>query len=142
MSDGPKKRSGSGDRSISGLIDRERFILLLTERFPDVAATIDDYSRGLLHLEMATLARATQGAIDGGDRDTVRKYFAFVDEVFRDAAPDVANAVNVSYLEHLRFDGRKAGATKARELLTPRLRQALLELEDYLRRLFAGGGSV
>ena len=85
---------------------------------------------------MGTLARATQAAIDNGDRDKVCQYFQFVDEVFRDAAPDVKNAVYVSYLEHLRFEGRKAGPAKARELLTPRFRQALAELETYLAQLF------
>jgi hypothetical protein len=121
-------------------IDRDRFIALLTERFPEVAAEIDDCSQGLLHLEMATLARATQAAIDNQDRDTVRRHFHFIDEVFQDAAPDVENAVNVSYLEGLRFEGRKAGPTRARELLTPPLRQALVDLEDYLARLFGQGG--
>jgi hypothetical protein len=117
-------------------IDRDRFIALLTERFPEIAATIDDCSQGLLHLEMAALRRATQAAIDEQDRDTVRRHFQFIDEVFRQAAPEVENAVNVSYLENLRFNGRKAGPTRARELLTPRLQQALAELEEYLARLF------
>ena len=119
-------------------IDHSRFITMLTERFPDVAASIDDCSKGLLHMEMATLARATQAAIQSQDKATVREHFRFIDEVFRDGAPDVKNAVNVSYLENLNFEGRKAGPTKARELLTPRLRQALAELEEYLTRLFGG----
>lgn len=109
---------------------------MLSERFPEVAAAIDDWSRGLLHSEMATFARATQAAIDVQDRDTVRRHFRFIDEVLHQAASDVENAVNVSYLENLRFEGRKAGRTKAPELLTPRLRQALAELEAYLARLF------
>ncbi|MGH7140865.1 MAG: DUF7674 family protein [Pirellulales bacterium] len=117
-------------------IDRDRFIKMVTERFPTVAAAIDDCSQGLLHLEMATLARATQAAIDNQDRETVRRHFQFIDEVFSHAASDVENAVNVSYLENLRFEGRKAGPTRARELLTPRLRRALSELEAYLARLF------
>ena len=45
-------------------IDRERFIALLNEQFPEVAAKIDDISAGLLHLEMATFSRETQAAID------------------------------------------------------------------------------
>ena len=109
---------------------------MLRDRLPEVAADIDDISEGLLHLEMATLARATQAAIDAQDRDTIRRHFEFVDVVFRDAAPDVENAVNVSYLENLRFEGRKAGPTKAREMLPPRLGQALTELEAYLDELF------
>ena len=122
-------------------IDRDGFIALLTKRFPVVAASIDECSHGLLHPEMATLARATQAAIDSQDRETVCRHFKFIDEVFRQAAPDVENAVNVSYLENLRFEGRKAGPTKARELLTPRLLQALTELEEYLARLFAKGAA-
>jgi len=118
------------------LIDHQRFIALLTERFPEVAASIDDCSQGLLHLEMATLACATQAAIDGEDKATVLQHFQFIDEVFRDAGPDVENAVNVSYLENLRFEGCKAAPTKARELLTPRLQQALAELHEYLARIF------
>lgn len=117
-------------------IDHPRFIELLTGRFPEVAAAIYDCSRGKLHLEMATLARATQAAIDNQDKATVLRHFQFVDEVFRDAARDVENAVNVSYLENLRFEGRKAAPTKARSLLTPRLRQALIELEECLAKLY------
>jgi hypothetical protein len=120
---------------MSERIDHPRFVAMLTARFPKVAAAIDDCSQGLLHLEMATLARATQAAIDNQDKATLVRHFEFVDEVFRDAAPDVENAVNVSYLENLRFEGRKAALTKARELLTPRLRQALIELEEYLARI-------
>jgi hypothetical protein len=88
---------------MAGSVDRNRFIALLTERFPEIAAEIDDCSKGLLHLEMATLGRATQAAIDSQDEEVVRRHFRFIDEVFRDASPDVENAVNVSYLEHLRF---------------------------------------
>jgi hypothetical protein len=116
-------------------IDHPRFIALLTDRFPEVASAIDDCSEGLLHLEMATLARATQKAIDNEDNATIVRHFQFVDEVFRDAAPDIENAVNVSYLENLRFESRKAALVQARDLLTPRLRKTLIELEEYLARI-------
>lgn len=122
-------------------IDRDRFIALLTERFPAIAASSDDCRQGLLHLEMATFARATQMAIDAQDHHTVQRHFQFIDEVFRQAAPDVENAVNVSYLENLSFEGHKAASMKARDLLTPRLRQALAELEEYLARLFDKRGA-
>ena len=121
-------------------IDRERFIALLNEQFPEVVAKIDDISAGLLHLEMATFSRETQAAIDAQDNETVKRHFRFIDEMFRDAAPEVENAVNVSYLENLRFDDRKAGPTRARGLLSPRLHQALVDLEEYLAKLHDGGG--
>jgi hypothetical protein len=119
-------------------VDHERFIALLTERYPGVAADIDDCSQGLLQLEMANFARATQAGIDLRDTDTVKQHFRFIDEVFRDAKPEVKNAVNVSYLENLRFEGRSSGPTRARDLLPPRLRQALAELEAYLAKLHGG----
>jgi hypothetical protein len=116
-------------------IDHAQFIALLRQRFPEVAAAIDDCSAGLLHPEMGTLGRATIDAIREGDVKAVKEHFAFVDEVYRDANAAVENAVNVSYLEHIDFDGRKAKAIGARELLTPRLRQAVKELEDYWEAL-------
>jgi hypothetical protein len=117
---------------MSGTIDHSQFVSLLKERFPEVAVNVDECSQGLLHLEMATLARVTQAAIDVGNKDTVRQYFAFVDEVFNDAASDVENAIYVSYLENLRFEGRKIGPAQVCEFLSPRLKKALNELEAYL----------
>ena len=123
-------------------IDHTRFLTLLTERFPEVVATIDTCCQGVLHLELATFARATQVAIDSQDRETVQRHFQFIDEVYRQAAPEVENAISVSYLENLRFDGRKAELTKAQELLTPRIRRSLAGLEEQLVRLFGKGGKA
>ena len=113
------------------LFDHAGFIARLTQEFPAIAEGIDDCSRGLLHCEMGSLSHATQAAIDAGDRDSVRRHFQFADKILSQATPEVQNAIYVSYLEHLRFEGRKAGATKARELLTPRLRAALREVEAF-----------
>ncbi len=107
---------------------------LLQAHFPEVVKTIDDCAEGLLHPEMGAFSRATQAAIDRQDLKTVQRHFQFIDEAFRDAAPDVENAINVSYLENLRFNERTVGA-QARELLPPRLQQALIELEKYLENL-------
>jgi hypothetical protein len=120
----------------SGVIDHPKFIAMLTERFPAIANSIDDCSQGLLHLEMATLARATQAAIDQQDKDTVLQHFGFIDEVFLDANADVKNAVYVSYLENLELFGQKARSANARDLLPPRLQQALAELEEHWKKLF------
>lgn len=120
---------------MSDRIDHNRFFALLTERFPEVASDISECSQGLLHLEMAALARATETAIEIWDATTVARHFAFVDELFRSAAPDVENAIFVSYLENICFDGRDAVKLKVRDLLSPRLRQALAELEEYLDQL-------
>ncbi|MEQ8788048.1 MAG: hypothetical protein RIC55_17200 [Pirellulaceae bacterium] len=117
-------------------IDRERFVAMLTERYPSVAADIDDCARGLLHLEMGALARATQVAISAEDKAAVRGYFAFIAEVFRLATPEVKNAVFVSYLECLGFEGRHGKRIGAREMLSPQLQAGLRELEEYNAELF------
>ncbi len=117
-------------------IDRERFIALLGERYPAIAADIDECARGLLHLEMGTLARATQAAISAEDKSAVRGYFAFIGEVFRLATPEVKNAVYVSFLECLSFDGRHGKRIGAREMLSPQLQTGLRDLEEYNTELF------
>jgi hypothetical protein len=111
-------------------VDHARFIALLNDQFPDVAAGIDSCAAGLLHLEMGAFCRATQAAIDAADRPTVERHFRFIDEVFRHATADVKNAVAVSHLEGLRLDGTM------RKLLPPRLEQELRELDAHLDRLF------
>lgn len=127
---------------MSGKIDREGFVARLNQQFPKIAAQIDECAQGLLHLEMATLGRATQAAIDAQDKETVKQHFRFIDEVFRDAAPDVENAVVVSYVENLRFKGRKAGPTDARAILPPKLEHALRELEAHLAKIHGGDGAA
>lgn len=117
-------------------IDRERFVAMLTERYPAIADDIDDCARGLLHLEMGALARATQAAISDEDKAAVRAYFAFVSEVFRLATPEVKNAVFVSFLECLSFDGRRGKRIGAREMLSPQLQAGLRGLEEYNTELF------
>jgi hypothetical protein len=51
----------------TGVVDHVEFLRRLQERFPEVAAEIDDIERGLLHLEMAVFARATSVAVEARD---------------------------------------------------------------------------
>ena len=116
--------------------NREEFLRRLRAEFPAVYAGIYKCSRGLLHCEIGHLARATQEAIDSGDKPVVKQHIAFVDALLRDAGPKLESAIVVSYLEYLDFDGQKSAPAKARDLLTPRLRTALQDLELYLEELF------
>lgn len=112
------------------LIDHAAFVELLADQFPQIAAEIDDVSEGLLHLEMATLARATEAVIHAEDFSTVAAHIKFIDGIFRAAAPDVENAVCVSYLENAFLDASGLNQITARKMLTPILRKALQELEE------------
>lgn len=113
------------------MIEHEQFIVLLRERFPDVADSVDEGIVGLLHLEVAALGRAAIDAIREGDRRVVAEHFAFVDELYRHGDADLQDAIPVSYLELIDFKGRKARSMKARELLTQPLLEAVEALEKF-----------
>src|SRR3954465_531964 len=110
---------------MAGEVDRDAFVAMLAERYPAVAADIDESMRGLLHMEMGQLAKAAQAAISAEDAAAVREHFRFLDEVYRRATREVRNAVHVSYLERLGFGGRHAERIGAREMLSPGLRAGL-----------------
>ncbi|MBX6315826.1 MAG: hypothetical protein IRY99_23370 [Isosphaeraceae bacterium] len=126
----------------SKAIERERFVASLNERCPAVAAALDALLEGWRPLKMATFSRATHAAIDSQGQETLKRHFRFRDEGFRDAAPDVAKAVNASSLEPLRSEGRKAGPAKARGLRPARLHQALIALEEDLAKLHGGSADA
>jgi hypothetical protein len=122
---------------MSDLLVREDYLAALQRDFPDVAADIDpDIEGGLLHLEIATLCRHAQAAIDAGDRASVRKHFAFADDLFRRSGPELKNAIYVSYLEHLHFGGHRQ---YAEALLPSALHAGWVEINQYLDSLRPGG---
>jgi hypothetical protein len=117
-----------------GLINREEFLRRLTDRFPGVAAGIDDIDQGLLHLEMSAFARVTADAIDGRDRAQAMKFLEFAEEILAAADAAVENAIHVSYLENI-FLGDEPLRVEARAWLPPRLAKGLVELEQHFERL-------
>lgn len=119
----------------TGLTDHAAFQRLLVSLLPDVAAEIGDEERALLHMEMSVVARATCRAIENGDKDTIRRHFEFVDSVLSNAAPDVENAVYVSYLENVFLGEEKTAFLMARSTLPSRLSAALSDLEAHWRRI-------
>lgn len=125
---------------MAGDVDRDAFVSMLAERYPAVAADIDESMSGLLHMEMGQLAKAVQVAISDEDTVAVREHFLFIDEVYRRATPEVKNAVHVSYLERLSFDGKHGKRIRARDLLSPALQAGLRGLESYNAELFGRKG--
>ena len=90
----------------------------LWEEFQELREELREYE-GLLHLQLAALARHTQAAIVAGDLATVRRDFMFVDRVLGHADEFVENAIHVSYLEHVALSGAHGEA--AEKLLSSRL---------------------
>jgi hypothetical protein len=116
-------------------IDHPAFDKILAERLPDVVSGLDDDERALLHCEMAALARATNQAIEKGDRTTEIAHFELIEAVFAQAAPDVANAVYVSWLENVFFGNQRNEFLEARARLPARLAKGLRELEQHFESL-------
>jgi hypothetical protein len=110
-----------------------QFIEQLVNEFPELMEEIkaDD---GLLHMQMGSFALATQGAIDAGDFEKLRKQFTLADRFFQGAAPDLQNAFYVSYLEHLDFRG--PNGQRAQSFMSPSLRKGWQDIMKYLDELF------
>ena len=118
--------------------DRRTFERLLAQRFPAIAAEIGDLERGLLHLEMAVLARATRRTLDLGDTEETQAHLCFVDELWSNAGPDLLNAIYVSYLENVFLGSEDPRYVTARAMLSDRLRSALVEIEEHWRNIDEG----
>ena len=72
----------------SALAFRTAFLVWSLERFPDLAAEFDGESAKMrVHLAFARFYRATQDAIDDGDRALVKTLFQMADRVLANAHP-------------------------------------------------------
>jgi hypothetical protein len=88
-------------------VTSEEFIAAARLEFPELSSVLDD-DVGLVHLQVASLRRHTQAAIDGGDRARVETHFEFLRQAWLNGDWEVQNALGVSYLEHLNFqDGKR-----------------------------------
>jgi hypothetical protein len=82
-------------------IGHSEFLDLLATEFPEVAAEVREQGDGLLHLEAAAFRLATERAMDAGQLWAAERHFRFVARVLSEAAPDVENALAISYIEDL-----------------------------------------
>lgn len=117
-----------------GTVDRCRFLALLSDRLPDVAADIDECSAGLLHMEINILARASLAAIRSEDGVTLRSHLALVEDAFRNATPELRSALCTAYLEQIDFGGRRAMKIRAREMLSPQVSAEVDALKEFWDR--------
>lgn len=109
-------------------VTQENFPQLVISSFPSLKEEIED-DDDLLHLQMATLLRFCQSAVESGDLETGRKCVQLVDNVFADCDDKVKNAVYVSFLENVVSEG------PVFQVLTPRLKVGWTEIMDYLDEL-------
>jgi hypothetical protein len=82
------------------------FASVLITEFPELRADVEDeLNRGLVHLEMAAFAEFVQLAKGRADWEAYGRAMDFADRLLREADADLDNALHVSFLEHIDFDG-------------------------------------
>jgi hypothetical protein len=122
-------------------MDESVFYTELRRLFPEVLEDVDDgISTGLLHLEMAELARLARRAISTDDRDTLLRCFAFAARALETGTPSIKNAVAVSFLENTLLEASTEADRKAEALLPAVLRGELKELREYWAELARRSG--
>jgi hypothetical protein len=117
-----------------GAIGYREFLDLLAAEFPDVADEIRGEGDDLLHLDTATFRRATERAMDAGQFWAAEQHFRFVERVMNDAAPDVENALGVSYIEDLALGECTPQRYRAvKERMPPKLRAEMAAIHKNWR---------
>ena len=105
------------------------FYRIVTQTFPELQAELDE-DPGLLHVQMGTFARFTEQAKVRGDWSTYRQCIALADALWQAPDPGLLNALNVSYLETLSFDGPQGDLAWSH--VPPSLRIGWQEMQAYL----------
>ena len=105
------------------------FAALAVAEFPELRPDIEDeVNRGLVHCEVGALAQFVQAAKGRADWNTYGRAMLFVDRLLPEADPALENALYVSFLEHIDFNG--ANGPRAWTQLSERLRKGWRELND------------
>lgn len=110
-------------------------IAFVEQRFPEMSDEIHDESiEGLIHLQIGEFSRFAQAAIDRCDRELWRKVVDAFMELWKDCDEVVRNALNVSFLEHLKFTDGKVGREWAFHAMPKAMRVAWQEMDQYNKR--------
>ena len=102
---------------------------ILASEFPELQADLqEDGIRGLVHLEMGTFAEFVQRAKGRADWDVYGRALRLADRLLREGEPALENAVHVSFLEQIDFNGPRG--QDAWRLLSPELQRAWRRIND------------
>jgi len=105
------------------------FAALAVGEFPELRPDVEDeVNRGLVHCEVGALAQFVQAAKGRADWSTYERAMRFVDRLLSEADPALENALYVSFLEHVDFNG--SNGRRAWSHLSERLRKGWRELND------------
>jgi hypothetical protein len=119
---------------MEGPYTRADFERMALAEFPELREPFE-WDDGRLHLQMHAFTRVAQRAKGEGDWDTYARCVRFAAELWRRPDADLLNALKVSFLEHLDFDGPRGPA--AWQHLTPELRDGWRAMRAANERLMA-----
>jgi hypothetical protein len=111
------------------------FSIIALAEFPELREEFDDFDE-LPFVQMGVLARLIQGAKGRGDWETYGRAAHLADRLWGGADAGLHNALNVSFLEHIDFDGSRG--PQAWALLSPRLQQAWRVMTAYNEWVHSG----
>ena len=111
----------------------------IESRFPAISDDLHEEGiGGLLHTQMSIFSRMAQDAIDCKDEKLWHEVTATFLQIWGNCTPEVTNALNVSFLEHLLFtDGKKVRSWAYRDMPTT-MQRAWDDMDEYNRNLHGG----
>ena len=114
-------------------ISARNFASLVLAEFPELRGDLEaEWNRGLLHCEMGELARHAREAKELGNWDTFGRAVQLANRCLLEGDEAVDNAVYVSFLESIDFDGRNG--QQAWNLLPNEQQRAWREHNDGMGR--------
>ena len=121
------------------MYDSSTSIDYIESRFPAIAEDLrDEVISGLLHPRMGVFSHLAQDAVDRGDADLWQEVTETFITIWRDCTPDVINALNVSFLEHLQFNGGKRARSWAYKAMPEQMRKAWDDMYEHNCKLHGG----
>jgi hypothetical protein len=113
---------------------QQDFKALALAEFPELRPEFED-SDGLLHLEMHAFTRLMRRAQESGNWASYKRCVHLATELWSRPDDRLENALNVSLLEHLDFEGPRG--SEAWQRLTTELQEAWKAMAAYNERLAA-----
>jgi hypothetical protein len=111
-------------------------IQLIEQRFPSLSVDLHhETNEGLLHCQIGEFSRFAQDAIDARNEESWSQVISVFMELWSDCDDEVRNALNVSFLEHLRFEDKEIQRQWAFISMPKIMRDAWEEMDAYLRKL-------
>lgn len=98
---------------------RDEFLEVLRRRFPEALDAIEKSAEGLLHCEVAAFRETVEVACHSGRAWYVERAMRFVEHELEHAGPELANALEISFIEDFALGGFTSDVRKVVVARTP-----------------------